>query len=186
MSGNETPPESITGKRGLSIAARILVRVFMASMTLEAMWVLRWRSWLVSHIIGQRPQNLQIFAGVFIENFDGLTLGANVSINRDSNLSCGGGLRIGYNVAIGHRTSIITSNHGFADPTVPIKFQPSILAPVEIGADVWIGANVTILAGVTIPKGTVIAASAVVTRSFDKPDMIIGGVPARIIRSRFA
>jgi chloramphenicol O-acetyltransferase type B len=57
--------------------------------------------------------------------------------------------------------------------------------PVRIGNDVWIGANATILSGVTIGDGAVIAAASVVTKSVP-PFAIVGGVPARIIRYRFA
>jgi len=56
---------------------------------------------------------------------------------------------------------------------------------VCIGNDVWLGANATILSGVTIGDGAVIAAGAVVTKSVP-PYAIVGGVPARIIKFRFA
>jgi acetyltransferase-like isoleucine patch superfamily enzyme len=52
-----------------------------------------------------------------------------------------------------------------------------------IGPNCWIGSKVTILDGVTIGEGCVIAAGSVVTKSF--PDYsVIGGVPARVLRSR--
>ena len=57
---------------------------------------------------------------------------------------------------------------------------------MTIGDNVWIGARVTILAGVRIAPGTVIAAGSVVTRSIEEPDMIVGGIPARIIKPRLA
>ncbi len=56
---------------------------------------------------------------------------------------------------------------------------------VIIGNDVWIGARATILEGVTIGDGAVIAAGAVVTKDVP-PYAIVGGVPAKIIRYRFA
>ena len=55
---------------------------------------------------------------------------------------------------------------------------------VTIGHDVWIGHGATITAGVTVGNGAVIGAGAVVTRDV-APYMIVVGVPARPLRSRF-
>jgi acetyltransferase-like isoleucine patch superfamily enzyme len=57
--------------------------------------------------------------------------------------------------------------------------------PVTIGNDVWIGQRAIILRGITIGDGAVIAAGAVVTK--DVPAYaIVGGVPAKLLRMRFA
>lgn len=66
-----------------------------------------------------------------------------------------------------------TTAHGFGRP------------PTVIGNDVWIGAGATILRGVTVGDGAVVAAGSVVTRDV-APYSIVGGVPARPIRDRFA
>jgi chloramphenicol O-acetyltransferase type B len=54
-----------------------------------------------------------------------------------------------------------------------------------IGNDVWIGANCTILDGVTIGDGAIVAAGALVNKDVE-PYSIVGGVPAKLIRSRFS
>jgi len=53
-----------------------------------------------------------------------------------------------------------------------------------VGNDVWFGNGATVMPGVRIGHGAIIAAGAMVTR--DVPDYgIVGGNPARLIRTRF-
>ena len=89
-------------------------------------------------------------------------------------------VRIGDYVMIGPHTLIATVNH----PISPMgrRKHLSVAKPVTIGNDVWIGGNVTILPGVTIGNNVIVAAGAVVTK--DVPDnSLVGGVPAKLIRT---
>ena len=56
---------------------------------------------------------------------------------------------------------------------------------IVIGNDVWIGYDAVIMAGVRIGDGAIIGTRAVVTKDV-KPYSIVGGVPAKEIRKRFA
>ena len=113
----------------------------------------------------------------------GMVMGNRSSIGVYSIIGCSGSLRIGDNVMISHRVTIVAENHNFSDLTRPMNDQGVNNKGVIIGDDVWIGACATILDGVTIGDHAIIAAGAVVTRDVE-PFAIVGGVPARTIKSR--
>src|SRR5690606_32192863 len=60
--------------------------------------------------------------------------------------------------------------------------QWDIIKRVKIGNNVYIGYDAIILPGVTIGDNVVIAAKSVVTKSFPS-GVVIGGVPAKVIKS---
>lgn len=62
---------------------------------------------------------------------------------------------------------------------------PRSKGDVVIGSDVWIGYGATILSGVHIGDGAVVAAGSLVTKDVP-PYAVVGGVPSRLIRMRFA
>lgn len=89
-----------------------------------------------------------------------------------------GGVEIGDNALIGQQVVIATLNHDLN----PEKRADMIPAKVTIGKNAWVGAHATILAGVSIGENSVVAAGAVVTKDVP-PNTVVGGVPAKIIKS---
>jgi acetyltransferase-like isoleucine patch superfamily enzyme len=108
-----------------------------------------------------------------------ITVGRNVFVNQNCTFFDLGGLEIGDDVMIGPNVSILTSGH----PLEPSKRRAYVVAkPIVIGQNVWIAAGATILGGVTVGENSVVAAGAVVTRDVP-PNTLVGGNPARVIRS---
>ena len=114
---------------------------------------------------------------------EGLKIGNNSSIGPYSYIGCSGFIEIGDNVMMSPRVSIYAENHLFDNPDLSIKEQGVKREFVKIEDDCWIAANTVILAGVTIGRGSVIAAGSVVTKDVP-PYSIVGGVPAKVIKSR--
>ena len=114
---------------------------------------------------------------------EGLTVGDRSTIGPFCYLGCSGHITIGRNVMIGPRVSFYAENHRFADVSVPMQRQGVSRQPIVIGDDCWIASHSVILAGVTVGHGSIVAAGSVVTR--DVPSFsVVGGAPARIIKSR--
>lgn len=90
---------------------------------------------------------------------------------------------LGDNVLMGPGVGIFSSNHSMAKGQ-PMTFQERKEASIVIGDDVWLGAHSVITAGTHIANGVVVAAGAVVTRSITQEGVIVGGIPAKIIRER--
>ena len=94
-----------------------------------------------------------------------------------------GRVTAGDGVRIASYAQVVGFNHGFDDPDTPIWTQPHTCEGVTLGDDVWVGANAVVLDGVSVGPHAVVAAGAVVTR--DVPAWaVVGGNPARVIRSR--
>jgi maltose O-acetyltransferase len=54
-------------------------------------------------------------------------------------------------------------------------------APIVLEENVWLGVRAIVLRGVTVGAGSVVAAGSVVSRDVP-PRVLVGGVPARVIR----
>lgn len=112
-----------------------------------------------------------------------IRIGNHCSVNPNCILYGTGGLVIGNHVRIAAGTIIIAAMHRFDRRDIPIHEQGSSAKGITIEDDVWVGAGVQILDGVRIGTGAIVAAGAVVTR--DVPSgVIVGGVPARILKER--
>lgn len=121
--------------------------------------------------------------GVIRELGDELIIGNDVGIAANAFISVRGKVEIGDSCIFGPGVRIFSENHNFNDVGVPIFLQGATQKGVKIGEDCWIGANVTILDGVNIGKKVVVAAGAVINK--DIPDYsIVGGIPARVLNMR--
>lgn len=136
----------------------------------------------LKNCIKEIGDNVIIGPGVYIKCPERIKIGDNVAINEMCYIEGLGGVTIGNNVLIAHATTIISSNHTYADKNKIISLNPIIAEPIIIEDDVWLGCGVRILAGVHIKKRTVVAAGAVVNKSFGG-NTILGGVPAKVIKT---
>ncbi len=168
--------------QGMIKRGKELLRVINTSTDIEQ------RSDAIQKLFGKSGKRLTInglFSAVYGNH---INVGDDVFINgnctfQDSNL-----ITLGNRVIIAPDTKLYCGAHSldatqrFGTRSDGSKYLITYTKPITIGNDVWIGGNVTIIGGVRIGNNVIVGAGAVVTN--DVPDnIVIGGVPAKTIRS---
>lgn len=126
--------------------------------------------------------NVYIDHGVEIKNIEKLSIGNNVSIHQMSYLDAIGGIQIGNNVSIAHSCSLVSFNHGWENTELPIKYNELKMEQIRIDDDVWIACGVRVLSGAKMSTRTIVAANAVVSKGEYEKNVILGGIPATVIK----
>lgn len=138
------------------------------------------------------------------EDNEGITVGRDVFIGRNSILSCKNGdiavedgvnigfncevfsssrVRLGKNTMLAAYTYIIGGSHEFSDPAAPVVMQKEVSEGVVLGENVWLGAGVRVLDGVEIGRDTIVGAGGVVSESLPA-GVVAVGLPAKVVRER--
>jgi acetyltransferase-like isoleucine patch superfamily enzyme len=133
-----------------------------------------------SDLIGQElDAGFALIPPLYTTGGENIRIGRNVFINQNCTFYDLGGIDIADDVMIGPNVSLITSGH----PVAPSQRRAGVTAaPIVIEKNVWLGAGVTIIGGVTVGENSVVAAGSVVTKDVP-PNTLVGGNPARLIRS---
>ncbi|MEG1175703.1 MAG: acyltransferase, partial [Ruthenibacterium sp.] len=131
------------------------------------------------------PHDIKVFG------WENVHVGNNVSFGIQALLMCTRApIEIRDCVIFGPRVTLITGNHriDMIGRYISTVTDEEKLAendqPIVFEGDNWVGANATVLKGVTIGRGAVIASGAVVSKSVPAYS-IVGGVPAKVIGTRF-
>lgn len=134
---------------------------------------------ILSELFGYRvPENFRVFPPFYTDFGRNIHVGDNVFINAGCQFQDQGGVWLGDGCLVGHNVVFVTLNHDLE----PARRQVCIPKSIVLGKNVWIGSNATILGGVKIGDNAVVAAGAVVTKDVEA-NTIVGGVPARFIKS---
>ncbi|MDX8481197.1 sugar O-acetyltransferase [Mesorhizobium sp. VK24D] len=158
-------------KRAMAITAKLNLLTFNDADEVRA---------LFSELIGRKvDDSFLLIPPFFTTGGRDVRVGRNVFVNQNCTFYDLGGIDIADDVMIGPNVSIITSGH----PIEPSQRRAFVIAkPIVIERNVWIAANVTIIGGVTVGEYSVVAAGSVITKDVP-PNTLVGGNPARVIRS---
>ena len=109
-----------------------------------------------------------------------IKIGNNVATNNNIMFCAANYIEIGDDTLIGQYVTIMDHEaHGIAPDK---RREVGEIGQVIVGKNVWIGNNVSILKNSEIGDNSIIATGAVVSGKFPS-NVIIGGVPAKIIKS---
>ena len=109
-----------------------------------------------------------------------IRIGENVSTNNNIFLCAANYIEIGKNTLIGQNVSIMDHEAHGIDPER--RRELGEIGKVIIHPNVWVGNNVSILKNSEVGENSIVAAGAVVAGKFPA-NVIIGGVPAKIIKT---
>lgn len=109
-----------------------------------------------------------------------LSIGDRVGIRPFCTISAAESVVIEDDVVIASYTSVIDSDHTFAQGRPNVMHNGIVTAPIRIGRGTWIAERVAVLRGATIGRCCIIGANSVVRG--DIPDFSIAvGAPARVV-----
>ena len=114
-----------------------------------------------------------------IMNTGHISVGRNCWVGRNLTVHGNGSVIIGDNCDIAPDVMFLTGGHRIGDAAR--RAGQGETYTITVGNGVWIGARSTMMKNISVGDGVVVAACACVTA--DVPEnMVVGGVPARVIK----
>ena len=162
--------------RDLRLRARLLAEAFNATPADEP----DKRTALLKRLFGTTGDNLLIEPDFHCDYGCNIHVGENFYANFGCVILDVAEVRIGDNCLLAPQVGIYAATH----PVDPVARAKGLEygKPVRIGHNCWIGGHATINPGVTLGDNVVVASGSVVTKSFGD-NVVIGGNPARILKS---
>ncbi|MBW3078683.1 acyltransferase [Bifidobacterium simiiventris] len=120
--------------------------------------------------------------GSGIANTGVLTFGDNFQMSGNSRIVCKYDTTFGDDVLVGWDCLFLDGDahklyvEGTAEPSNASR-------PIVVGNHVWFGARCCVLKGVAVADGCVVAANSCLTKVFAETGCVIGGYPARVIKT---
>ena len=133
-------------------------------------------------------KNLGVFSPLYVEYGENITVGTDCFINYSCTIMDVAPVTLEDGVMIGANVTIATPVHPYLADERRIKDYPDghhdleYAKPITLKKNCWISSGAIISGGVTVGENSIVAAGAVVTRDVP-PNTIVGGVPARVIRT---
>ena len=112
-----------------------------------------------------------------------IEFGKNFYCNKNCHIRSAERIKFGNECSLGWNVQIITDDgHSILHDGKAVQRVGSI----DIGNHVWLTSNTIVTKNVKIADGCIVAQGAVVAKSISAPKVLVGGVPAKVIKSNIA
>jgi acetyltransferase-like isoleucine patch superfamily enzyme len=111
-----------------------------------------------------------------------LTIGKNTKLANSILNTRSGRIEIGDNVICGHNVSFLTGVHNYQNKSPNRDTLEDENRDIVVKQGAWISSEVTVIGPVIIGENSVVAAGSVVLNDIPD-DVIVAGVPAKVIRN---
>ena len=138
------------------------------------------RAKAIKNILGSCGQNINIEPPFYIDYGCNIHVGENFYANYGVTILDVAPVTIGKNCFIGPGAGLFAAGHPL-NVHQRCELMVEFGSPITIGDNCWIGGHAVINPGVTLGNNVVVASGAVVTKSFGD-NVLLGGVPAKIIK----
>lgn len=124
-------------------------------------------------------KNVRVAPSSYIYCPKNLVIGDNVIINDNNTFMCWNKITIGKNSFTSVNVTFVAGTHNVEDFSDVIENQN-----INVGVGTWIGASCNIQGGANIGCGSIIGTGAVVLGKEYDSFSILGGVPAKLLKTR--
>jgi acetyltransferase-like isoleucine patch superfamily enzyme len=171
-------------KKGLIAVFRNLSKCHNSLSIYFSGYLIRFRGLYYKSILAECGEGLIVDGNIRIWNPENIYVGNKFTINDGCQISARGKVYIGNNVVMSRGSQITvgqldTSKWIEEEGKVRTHIQPS----VYIADGCWLCINSIVLPGVKITgKGVIVAAGAVVSQDITEDYVVVGGIPAKVIK----
>lgn len=137
-----------------------------------------WRRWILRMFGAEIGSRVNIYPSTKIYMPWNVEIGDWSALGEDVFLYSLGRITIGKKVTISYRAHLCAGTHDLGDPSLPLEKRP-----IRLADGVWVGTEAFIGPGVMIDKMAVVGARAVVTKSIEQNQIVVGN-PCKVVGMR--